>query len=159
MTDAINNDYNDGTGVESVYDDGTELEGVAKIPPNAPLDFGTLNKVATNIPALSTEPTEPNEGWVYLDDGTNTPSGRLALRIYWEEKWQTVGEATGDKDYVHTQNTASDTWTVNHDLDKKPSVTVVDSAETVVLGDVEYVDNDNVKIYFNSQFSGKAYFN
>ena len=146
--DVISNDYGE-----------TETADVAKLPPNAPLDFGTLNKIATNLPALSTVPIEPNEGWVYLDDGSNTPSGSLALRIYWNGNWQAIGQATGDKDYVHTQSTASDTWTVNHDLGKKPSVTVVDSAETVVLGDVEYVDNDNVKIYFENQFSGKAYFN
>ena len=148
VTDVISNDYGD-----------TETADVAKIPPNAPLDFGTLNKVAIDLPALSTEPTEPNEGWVYLDNGTNTSSGELALRIYQDGNWQTIGQTTEDKDYVHTQSTASDTWTVNHELDKKPSVTVVDSAETVVLGETEYIDNNNVKIYFDSQFSGKAYLN
>ena len=146
--DVISNDYGD-----------TEMADVAKLPPNAPLDFGELNKIATDLPPLSTAPDSPNEGWVYLDDGANTPSGSLALRIYWDGSWQTIGQATGDKDYVHTQSTASDTWTVNHGLGKKPSVTVVDSAESVVLGDVEYIDNDNVKIYFDSGFSGKAYFN
>jgi len=147
----------DGT-IENVYGD-TDVVDVAKIPPNAPLDFGELNKIAIDLPPLSTAPDNPNEGWVYLDDGTNTPSGSLALRIYWDEKWQTVGQATGDKDYIHTQSTASDAWVVNHELNKKPSVTVVDSANNVVLGDIEYIDNDNVRITFNSQFSGKAYLN
>ena len=147
----------DGT-IENIYGD-TDVVDVAKIPPNAPLDFGELNKVATDLPALSTEPTEPNEGWVYLDDGTNASSGELALRIYRDGEWQTVGETTEDKDYVYTQSTASDAWVVNHELNKKPSVTVVDSANNVVLGDIEYIDDDSVRITFNSQFTGKAYFN
>ena len=157
--DVISNDYGETEVISSDSGD-TETVDVAKLPPNAPLDFGTLNKIATNLPALSTVPTEPNEGWVYLDDGSNTLSGNLALRIYWNGDWQAVGKGAGeDKTYIHSQDSASDTWDVTHGLNKKPSVTVVDSAETVVLGDVEYVDNNEVKIYFDSQFSGKAYFN
>lgn len=64
-----------------------------------------------------------------------------------------------DKNYVHTQQSVSTTWSVTHNLEKRPSVTVVDSADNVVIGDVEYVDNNNVTITFASAFSGKAYFN
>lgn len=148
----------DGT-IENAYG-GTDVGDVAKLPPNAPLDFGTLNKMATNLPALSSEPSDPDEGWVYLDDGTNTPSGNLALRIYWNGSWQTVGKGAGeDKTYVHSQDSASNTWNITHGLSKHPSVTVIDSSNKVVIGEVEYIDKNNVKIYFENQFSGKAYFN
>lgn len=148
-TDVISNDYGD-----------TETADVAKLPPNAPLDFGTLNKMATNLPALSSEPTSPSNGWVYMDDGTNTPSGNLSLRIYWNGSWQTVGKGGGeDKTYVHSQDSASDTWNITHGLSKYPAVTVIDSTNKVVVGEVEYIDTNNCKIYFENQFSGKAYFN
>lgn len=64
-----------------------------------------------------------------------------------------------DKTYVHTQNVVSDIWTVTHNLNKRPSVTVVDSAESVVEGDIQYVDNNSVVLTFSGAFSGKAYFN
>jgi hypothetical protein len=65
----------------------------------------------------------------------------------------------GDKTYEHVQSASSTTWNVTHNLNKKPSVTVVDSAGTKVIGEVEYVDDNNVTLKFKSTFSGKAYFN
>lgn len=67
--------------------------------------------------------------------------------------------ATHIHNYVHEQAIASDTWTVNHGLGKFSSVVVVDSANTVVMGQIDYVDADNVIITFNSAFTGFAYFN
>lgn len=61
--------------------------------------------------------------------------------------------------YIHEQSQASDTWTVAHTLHKYPSVTVVDSASTVVVGDVEYVSEDLIIIRFKHAFSGTAYLN
>jgi len=65
----------------------------------------------------------------------------------------------GDAHYAHNQLDPEAVWTVTHNLGKKPSVTVVDSAETVVIGDVEYIDDNTVQLTFFAAFSGKAYFN
>lgn len=67
--------------------------------------------------------------------------------------------AGGDKFYEHVQSASSATWNVTHNLGKMPSVTVVDSAGTKVIGEVEYVDDNNVTLKFKATFSGKAYFN
>jgi hypothetical protein len=64
-----------------------------------------------------------------------------------------------DKNYIHDQILSSKIWTVVHNLDKYPSVMVVDSAETVVIGEVTYIDKNRLTITFSSQFSGKAYLN
>ena len=65
-----------------------------------------------------------------------------------------------DAHYVHIQGSPSSTWQVQHNLNKKPSVTVVSSTDAVVYGIVEYIDNNNVRLTFESgAFSGKAYFN
>ena len=66
---------------------------------------------------------------------------------------------SGDKNYLHIQNIASDVWEINHDLKKFPSVTVIDSAGSEVIGDIEYIDTDNVRIKFAGSFSGKATLN
>lgn len=61
--------------------------------------------------------------------------------------------------YIHTQSIVSNTWTINHNLKKFPSITVIDTAGTQVIGKIEYVDENNVKLTFSSAFSGKAYLN
>ena len=63
------------------------------------------------------------------------------------------------KSYIHNQGSSSATWNITHGLNKKPSVTIVDSADNVVMGEVRYVNDDEVVLSFASAFSGKAYFN
>lgn len=64
-----------------------------------------------------------------------------------------------DKHFVFTQNVASDLWYVVHNLNKYPSVTVVDSGQNVVIGEVSYIDENTLQIEFTAPFSGKAYLN
>lgn len=64
-----------------------------------------------------------------------------------------------DKHYVHKQSTASSEWTIVHNLGKFPSITVVDSAGTVVVGEIILQTTEQAVISFNGAFSGKAYCN
>ena len=66
---------------------------------------------------------------------------------------------TFDKNYLYFQDVASDLWEIKHNLDKFPSVTVIDSAGSEVIGEVEYIDLNNLKIKFAGSFSGKATLN
>jgi hypothetical protein len=70
---------------------------------------------------------------------------------------KSVGKS--DANYVHNQTTASNVWTVNHGLNKFPSVTTIDSSERVVFGEIEFVDENNVVLTFKGSFKGKAFFN
>lgn len=65
----------------------------------------------------------------------------------------------GDKHFTYEQATPSNTWVITHNLNKKPSITVVDSAENVIVGAYEYNDLNTVTLTFNGAFTGKAYFN
>lgn len=64
-----------------------------------------------------------------------------------------------DKFFAFRQGTASDTWTVVHNLNKYPSVTVVDSTGRVVVGGTQYLDSNTVVLTFSGAFSGVAYLN
>ena len=64
-----------------------------------------------------------------------------------------------DKHYTHVQGVPNVQWNITHNLEKKPSVTVVDSADTDVMGEIIYIDNNNVQLNFSAAFSGKAYLN
>ena len=59
--------------------------------------------------------------------------------------------------FAHTQQTPSATWTIVHNLNFHPNVTVVDSAGTIVEGEMTYVDQNNMILGFQSAFSGNAY--
>ena len=59
--------------------------------------------------------------------------------------------------YVHNQNSPSTTWTINHDLEFVPNITVVDSGGTVVEGSYDYPNDTTVVLTFSSPFSGKAF--
>lgn len=65
----------------------------------------------------------------------------------------------GDKDYVFNQAVGSVEWVINHSLNKRPSVTCFDSANTPINGQVRHVDNNLLRIFFNNPVSGKAYLN
>jgi len=59
--------------------------------------------------------------------------------------------------FEYTQASPSSSWTVIHDLGGFPSVSVVDSAKTQVIGEVTYIDDETVQIEFEQPFSGYAY--
>jgi|TARA_R110001599_G_scaffold5394_2_gene27410 hypothetical protein len=66
---------------------------------------------------------------------------------------------TTDANFVHDQGTPATQWVITHNLGKKSSVTVVDSADQVVIGQVTYNSVNQVTLDFQGAFSGKAYFN
>jgi len=69
------------------------------------------------------------------------------------------GGAGGDANYVFTQASAANPWSVNHGLGKFPSVNVVDSGGNEVIPDVLYVDANHLTLTFAAATSGKAYVN
>ena len=66
---------------------------------------------------------------------------------------------SGDSTFVFVQENLSDTWVINHNLGKQPTVEVVDSGGEVVFGDITHNDNDTITIRFDAPFSGTAYLN
>ena len=61
--------------------------------------------------------------------------------------------------YTHSQLVASQTWTIQHNLNKRPSVTVVDDGDNVIFADVKYTNENSLTITFTGATSGKAYLN
>ena len=61
--------------------------------------------------------------------------------------------------YIHEQGVASAEWTVKHNLNKYPSVTVVDSADNEIVADIKYLDTNTVRITMTGASKGRAYFN
>lgn len=59
--------------------------------------------------------------------------------------------------YHHKQTQPSAEWNIKHDLGKFPNVKIVDTLKQLCLGDVYYIDENNVTIKFGGAESGDAY--
>jgi hypothetical protein len=59
--------------------------------------------------------------------------------------------------YTHDQQAASSSWTINHNLGRNVSVTVIDTANNEIEGDVVHTNANAVVVSFSAPFSGKAY--
>jgi hypothetical protein len=113
-----------------------------------------------SVRALDTEfidmtPTTPQTGNVEITaslSATGTPDNTKFLRG--DNSWARANET-----YTFVQAGASATWTVQHNLDKFPSVTMVLSTGQKGYGDIVYIDENNLTITFASAESGKAYMN
>ncbi|WP_236207465.1 hypothetical protein [Pseudomonas tohonis] len=67
--------------------------------------------------------------------------------------------AAGGTTFQWDQAIALAVWTVPHNLQRFPSVTVVDSAGRKVEPDITYIDQDIVQITHGRPETGTAYFN
>lgn len=66
---------------------------------------------------------------------------------------------SGDLNFTFNQGSAASVWNITHNLGKFPSVSVVDTAGTALLGDISYHDANSLTLYFSAPFSGSAYLN
>jgi hypothetical protein len=61
--------------------------------------------------------------------------------------------------FVWPQNIPLTTWTIPHNLDRFPSVTVTDGQGRQVEPDITYVSSDIVQVTHGIPFAGVAYLN
>lgn len=65
------------------------------------------------------------------------------------------GAASGS--YRHVQAVPATVWTVDHNLSGRLNVTVVDSTGREVMGEVRYLNDNQIELTFTAAFSGEAY--
>ena len=65
----------------------------------------------------------------------------------------------GAPTFVFTQGAAATQWSIQHNLGKFPSVSVINNNNVIINGEVKYIDNNNIQLNFSAGFSGKAYLN
>ena len=64
-----------------------------------------------------------------------------------------------DHSFIWDQGMPAAVWTIPHNLNRRPSITVVNSSFGVVCGQMDYIDDNTITITFSAPFSGKAYLN
>lgn len=143
-----------------------ELPFGVKIVNPKPVDAKAYNDedaiYASTTEVLAQNPLAARyKGQTFLvDDGAGS-----ALEFWFKSDISDLGlvlksfDNNPDKTYIHTQMSASTTWTVNHDLDKFPNVSIVSSIGEVVYGQITYNNLNQCTLSFSAAFSGKAYCN
>ena len=96
--------------------------------------FLTIQDSSTNI-------TTQEDAFV-VSLGTSGPQGGLSIE---------------NVAYVFTQKSPSTIWEITHGLQFIPSITVVDSAGSVVEGDYAYPNENTLIATFIGSIAGKAY--
>jgi len=121
-------------------------------------ESGNINNFGTyKVASITTDIAEPNFFLVTLENYTS--NGVISLDGYYIFSEFVDAASAGDKNYVHPQPVASATWTVQHDLNKFPSVTSVNINNIEMYGEVVFNDLNNLTINFSAAFSGQAFIN
>jgi len=68
-------------------------------------------------------------------------------------------KTSADIHYVWDQQSAQSVWDITHNLGKYPNVTVIDTGNNVIYGDIQYLTVNRLQISFASANAGKAYLN
>lgn len=130
--------------IKRVFDDRVRL-----------LNIEDVNKdYMYTVETIVDHPTVANAYQIDLIPISGNQSATLENEVNYA--WSAVD---GDKNYVHTQGSASATWSITHNLNKKPSVSVVNSSDEIVVGEVTYTNDNSLTINFSGGFTGKAYLN
>ena len=87
-----------------------------------------------------------------------TGNGNFDVDKFYDFAVFTLSSA-GAPTFVFSQNTPATTWNIIHNLGKFPSITVIDTGNTVVNGEYNYTSNKAVTLTFSAAFAGKAYLN
>lgn len=146
-----------GIALSKTNRNGVSIEPVADLIVNQILKFTDVDS------------SEANSYGLYIADSKSLISNETAYLIALTHKGS-VGDPSGEvltiavsglssPSFTFDQASASNNWTITHNLNTFPSVTVVDSGGNVVIGAVTYNNANQITIAFSSSFSGKAYLN
>lgn len=67
--------------------------------------------------------------------------------------------STSGDTFIYIQSPAATVWTIEHPLDRYPSVTIVNDNNEVIVGAIEYQNNSVITVTFNTAIEGRAFLN
>jgi hypothetical protein len=106
----------------------------------------------------------PNGNFYTLALTSRKGEGALVQDTFYDFAVFTLS-SQGAPTFVFPQTAPATNWgagtppVVTHNLGKFPSITVIDTGNTVVQGEYTYIDNNTVALAFSAPFAGKAYLN
>lgn len=165
----VSNDGNNRLTIMRPFDTPYQVsctDGMSEAPAGTPvlvLQFGNDVNSSNHLVVSDAEGTTFGGGGGGGQAENGLPAGGTAGQVLvkdsnvnYDASWQTINTQSR---YIHEQGVASAVWTVTHNMNCYPSVTVVDSTKNTVKGDVQYLDVNTVQITFTAAFKGTAYLN
>lgn len=151
---SANSGYSDELWYPTVSQDGTISWQVStrKIAPNPVNIKGPPGAAGNGVHSVVQIGGDHSPGTYDTYRMTFTDGNYVDYQVYNGDD----GQATT---YQYDQAVAGSVWTIQHNLGKYPAVTVVDTAGTEIVGDVQYVNENLVILTFQGTFSGTAYLN
>jgi hypothetical protein len=162
------------TDLTSIQSDNINVSGSGSISSLGSAASGTFNgsrRVVKFVSASITVAHDPDR-LVLFGSNIVTLANDRAEFVYrgagkWECLWYARADGTalassgsgGATTYTWTQDTAAAVWTIPHNLNRRPSVTVVDTLGNVIVPDISYVDSNTVQVTHGAAYAGKAYLN
>lgn len=113
------------------------------------------------MPRISTYPKDTNVTGNDIWIGSDGDNGLITKNFSPDSlaAYYNTNNSFNQGTYIFNQSSAASTWTINHNLAKYPSVTVVDSSGNMVVGFQTYNSNNQIVLTFSAPFSGSAYLN
>ncbi len=158
-------------GNDGILNVDTSVNSVTLILPNI-INSGFANTTKGFIINDISNNASVNNIYIVATDNTVNSASQVTIAVNggsakctpanlneWFVVTEPVASSTSDKNYVFTQTSPSDTWTVNHNLDKRCSVQVVGDDFKEVVADITWVNNNTVTVEFNTATTGYVYCN
>lgn len=132
------------------YEDENKVEKIYIMENNLKIDWQYLRRISL----------EKVDQTFIIKDKISTNYHSASKVIENEDKnFISIREKQIINGYIHDQIFSSKSWIIEHNMEKYPSVSIVDTAGNLVVGNVEYETNNRIIVSFMSEFSGKAYLN
>lgn len=68
-----------------------------------------------------------------------------------------TGGNSNNTSYLYIQETISNKWVITHNMNKFPSVTIIDENNSLIFTDVCYDNENQITINFSKEIKGKVY--
>lgn len=108
-----------------------------------------------DIEVLQTQNHPTQENFYKITFGKVTGQGSF----YKDETYTLQAVSQTDAFFIFSQEANNTVWSITHNLDKFPSVTVVDSGDNILYTEIEYINKNTLEVRFEASTSGKAYMN
>lgn len=138
-------------------EDSNEAKSFITISRTSPGGTVDLADLVPNIQRVITQNYATKEYVDTLDRSANEVTFAPTSEILSTTAQGAIEEVRAKSKFVYTQPSAAILWDITHNLMFFPNVTIVDSGENFVIGDVEYVNQNRLLVTFAHSFAGKAY--
>lgn len=148
-TPAITNLFDQNTGIYFPDDDEIAIStgGSERLRVD---DTGKVNTTDDLLVGGNTRINDLTASQVVFTDGTKYLETKTAVDA------RTALQTTT---YSHTQSVSANPWIINHNLNAFPTVWVIDPLGRAGWTEVEYVNNNTLKVHFPGPQTGTAYLN